>query len=176
MRDIHVARDGLDTNPGTRERPLATLHAARGIVRALKGSGNGPIRVLVHAGTHYLGSTLELGPEDSGTPDAPVTWLAAPESHVTLSGGTRFACRWRPYRGGIAVCEVPAGGPLDFGQLFVDGARAWETGRAERVPWLADGGAGLRLRRLGMKGQLRIDAALGLVDGNRAVSLGWQIP
>jgi hypothetical protein len=68
-------------------------------------------------------------------------------------------------------------GPLGLGwALFVDGARAWETGRAERVPWLADGGAGLRLRRLGMKGQLRIDAALGLVDGNRAVSLGWQIP
>ncbi len=68
-------------------------------------------------------------------------------------------------------------GPLGLGwAFFVDGARAWETGRAERVPWQADGGAGLRLRRLGMRGQLRIDAALGLVDGNRAVSLGWQIP
>ncbi len=68
-------------------------------------------------------------------------------------------------------------GPLELGwAFFVDGARAWETGRADRVPWQADGGAGLRLRRLGMKGQLRIDAALGMVDGSSAISLGWQLP
>jgi hypothetical protein len=35
---------------------------------------------------------------------------------------------------------------------------------------------GLRLRGLGMKGQLRIDAAHGFEDGKSAVSVGWQIP
>jgi hypothetical protein len=68
-------------------------------------------------------------------------------------------------------------GPLQLGwALFVDVAKPWNTGRAGRTPWQADGGAGVRLRGLGMKGQLRIDAARGFDDGNSAVSVGWQIP
>ena len=68
-------------------------------------------------------------------------------------------------------------GPLRLGwALFVDGAKPWDTGRAGRIPWQVDGGTGLRLRGLGMKGQLRIDAARGFEDGNSAVSVGWQIP
>ncbi len=68
-------------------------------------------------------------------------------------------------------------GAVQFGWiLFVDGARPWDTGRAGRVPWQVDGGAGLRLKGLGVAGQLRIDAARGFADGNSAVSVGWQIP
>jgi hypothetical protein len=68
-------------------------------------------------------------------------------------------------------------GPLRLGwALFVDGAKPWDTGRAGRIPWQVDGGTGLRLRSLGMKGQLRIDAACGFEDGNSALSVGWQIP
>jgi hypothetical protein len=68
-------------------------------------------------------------------------------------------------------------GPLQLGwALFVDGAKPWDTGRASRIPWQVDGGTGLRLRGLGMKGQLRIDAARGFDDGNSAVSIGWEIP
>ncbi len=60
--------------------------------------------------------------------------------------------------------------------IFLDSARAWDTGQAGPRPWQVDGGTGLRLRGLGMKGQLRIDAARGFEDGNSAVSVGWQIP
>jgi hypothetical protein len=67
-------------------------------------------------------------------------------------------------------------GPLRLGwALFIDGAKPWDTGRTGRVPWQVDGGTGLRLRSLGLKGQLRIDAARGFEDGNSAVSLAWQI-
>ncbi len=68
-------------------------------------------------------------------------------------------------------------GPLRLGwALFIDGARAGETARSGANPWQVDGGAGLRLRSLGMKGQLRIDAARGLTDGASAVSIDWQVP
>ena len=68
-------------------------------------------------------------------------------------------------------------GLLQFGwALFIDGAKPWATGQADGIPWQVDGGAGLRVRGLGMRGQLRIDAARGFIDGNSAVSLGWQIP
>jgi hypothetical protein len=68
-------------------------------------------------------------------------------------------------------------GPLRLGcALFVDAARPWDTGRAGKTPWQVDGGTGLRLRGLGLKGQLRIDAAHGFEDGSSALSAGWQIP
>jgi hypothetical protein len=68
-------------------------------------------------------------------------------------------------------------GPLRLGwALFVDGARPWGTGGNGRTPWQLDVGTGIRLRGLGMKGRIRIDAARGLVDGESAVSIGWQIP
>jgi hypothetical protein len=60
--------------------------------------------------------------------------------------------------------------------LFVDGAKPWDTGLNGRIPWQVDGGTGLRVRGLGMQGQLRIDAARGFNDGNSAISIGWQIP
>ncbi|MFO7652316.1 MAG: C39 family peptidase [Candidatus Krumholzibacteriia bacterium] len=66
-------------------------------------------------------------------------------------------------------------GPVQFGwAVFVDGARPWHTGRAERVPWQVDGGLGLRLRSVGLKGQLRIDVAHGFTDGHRAGSVAWE--
>jgi hypothetical protein len=68
-------------------------------------------------------------------------------------------------------------GPVQLGwALFVDGAKAWERGLDGYVPWQVDGGAGLRLRGLGARGQFRIDAALGFEDGSAAMSIAWQIP
>jgi len=68
-------------------------------------------------------------------------------------------------------------GPLRLGwALFVDGAKPWDTGRADRVPAQLDAGTGLRLQGLGMKGRFRVDAARGLEDGNSAVSIGWEVP
>lgn len=66
-------------------------------------------------------------------------------------------------------------GPVQLGEaLFLDGARAWGTGRPGGSRWQLDGGGGLRLRGLGQSGQFRIDVARGLVDGKFAASVAWQ--
>jgi hypothetical protein len=68
-------------------------------------------------------------------------------------------------------------GPLRLGwALFVDTAKPWDTGRADRVRWQVDAGTGLRVRSLGTRGQLRIDAASALGSGSSAISIEWQIP
>lgn len=123
--DLYLAPNGRDDNPGTVERPLATLARAQEVVRALKKKGEGAVTVLVRGGTYYLDRPLVFGPGDSGAPGAPVTCAAYPGERVTLSGGRRLACRWRPYSDGIMMCELPAvkEGTLDFTQLFVDGKR-----------------------------------------------------
>jgi hypothetical protein len=53
----------------------------------------------VHGGTWYLEQPLVLGPGDSGTPNAPVTYAAAPGETAILSGGLRLDCRWTAYGG-----------------------------------------------------------------------------
>ena len=93
---VHVATDGDDRNPGTADRPLATLAAARDRVRTEKASRGGPITVVVRGGTYYLPETLALTPEDSGSATAPI---------VYLRGGRRNA---RPQRRGQAGVELAA--------------------------------------------------------------------
>jgi len=36
--DLHIALNGADTNPGTKEKPLASLAAARDAIRKLNGA------------------------------------------------------------------------------------------------------------------------------------------
>jgi len=123
--ELYVATDGDDRNPGTESRPLATLHRAKEVVRQLRQFRREEVRVVVREGTYYLGESLVFGSEDSGTGEAPVVYAAYPGELVTLSGGTRLDCNWRPYKNGIMMCKLPAAakGELDFTQLFVNGSR-----------------------------------------------------
>ena len=90
-----------------------------------------PVRVVLRAGTYYLDSPLELGPEDSGSRDAPVVYAAAAGETVTLSGGRRLrGGRWGEVNGHKAwtvdIPEVKAGS-WRFRQLFVNGGRRPRT-------------------------------------------------
>ena len=123
---LWVAPGGDDRNPGTKERPLATLAGAREAVRGLRQAGElpGPVTVTVRAGTYYLGAPLTLGPEDSGTEQCPITWRAAEGEAVTLSGG-RVISGWKQGAGKIWTAHLPdvAAGKWDFRELFVNGKR-----------------------------------------------------
>jgi peptidase C39-like protein len=70
--------------------------------------------------------------------------------------------RWGPIRMGVAG--------------FVDAARPGNLppGRPD-VPALVDAGVGLRLAGLGSEGDLSVDAAHGLTDGESALSLVWRV-
>ena len=120
VNSLHVSISGSDNNPGTPQLPFATLHGAQQAVREVK-KANVPTTVVVHAGTYYLESPLTFGPEDSGSPGGRIKYAAQPGEAVTLSGGVRLACNWRPYRDGIMMASVQRG--LDFTQLFVNGKR-----------------------------------------------------
>ncbi len=120
---LYVATTGSDDNPGTLQQPFASLEKAKKAVR--ENTAPGPVRVLLREGTYYLKQPFELGPGDSATADAPVTYAAYPGERVTLSGGRRLDCHWRAYENGIMMCELPEakGGKLVFTQLFVNGKR-----------------------------------------------------
>ena len=118
--EFYVAPTGSDANPGTKDKPFATVARARDAVRQL-GPRRGAATVVLRGGTHTLPETLVLGPEDSGTKDAPVTYAAAPGEQPVLSGGSRLELTWKPYKGPILQAAVPKGTTTD--QLFVNGER-----------------------------------------------------
>jgi hypothetical protein len=122
---LYVATDGDDRNPGTQQRPLATLDRARDAVRELKKRTHGPITIWVRKGTYYLSRSLTFEPEDSGSSGQHITYAAYEGELATLSGGRRLKCHWKPYRDSIMKCELPAvkAGQLKFTQLFVNGKR-----------------------------------------------------
>jgi hypothetical protein len=117
-KDIYVAPDGRDDNPGTSARPLRTLTVAREQARPF--AGRQPVTVHLAQGTYYLPETLSFTSEDSGTAIAPVTYLGDVKS-VVISGGTRLDLKWEPFHDGIMQAWTPPALAMD--QLFVNGRR-----------------------------------------------------
>src|SRR5580704_12957700 len=106
--------------------PFATIQQAKEAVRELKGKQGPkePITVIVRGGKYYLEQTLVFGPEDSGTPEFPVSYSAATGEKVILSGGQKVT-GWKPYKGQIlqTALQGSKGGKWRFRQLFFNGRR-----------------------------------------------------
>ncbi len=102
---FHVAPGGSDAwsgklaaaNPQGNDGPLATLEQARLQIRKLNQGGGlprGGVEVVVHNPLCELAQTFALAAEDSGTPEAPVSYRAATSQAVRISGGRQVA-NWR---------------------------------------------------------------------------------
>jgi hypothetical protein len=122
-REYYVAIEGDDANPGTKEKPVATLARARDLIQHLQKAT--AITVWVRGGTHYLSESLEFVSHDSGVEKGPITYSAFPGERVTISGGIQLECDWQPFRDGIMMCQLSQveSNDLAFDQLFVNGKR-----------------------------------------------------
>ncbi|MDH3581505.1 MAG: PDZ domain-containing protein, partial [Hyphomicrobiales bacterium] len=116
-----VDPSGSDANPGSLKKPFKTLAHAQAEVRANSRRGKQPLTVYLREGTYYLDDTLVFTAEDSGAPDAPVTWSAYKGEKVVLSGGQRLTLRWEPYREGIFRAKTSDALKID--ELFINGQR-----------------------------------------------------
>jgi hypothetical protein len=116
--DLHVDPTGNDANPGTADKPLQTFAAA--VTAARPHAGKEPVKVLFHAGTYYLAAPIVFTAADSGTKAAPVSYLAAGDGEVVISGGRALTgLTWRDEAGGIKAADIPA--DLATDQVFVNG-------------------------------------------------------
>ena len=113
--EFFVSPSGDDANPGTLQRPFATLARAQRAARAAPR----PVMVYVRGGIYYLDRTLVFTAADSGKPDAAVTYRAYENERAVISGAFPLKLHWTDHQGGIKKAKVPPGTRTD--QLFVNG-------------------------------------------------------
>jgi hypothetical protein len=130
--EFFVAPAGQDTNPGTLERPFATLERARDAVRQLRQAGGKPsggATIWIRGGDYLRTAALELSAADSGTAEAPIVWRAWQDESVRLLGG-RVLSGFQPVtdpavlnrldekaRSGVRQVDLRAMGITEFGQM-----------------------------------------------------------
>jgi len=88
--EVYVSPQGSDANPGTKRKPVATLEAARNLVRKLRSSGalsQQGLTVWVAKGRYDQEQPLLLGENDSGLPASPIVWRAVKSGTVSITGG-----------------------------------------------------------------------------------------
>ncbi len=145
---FYVAPDGSDANPGTRDKPFATLERARDAIRALKakrGLPRGGATVFVRGGVYRRSSTFELTDADSGRADAPIVYRAALGETPRFLGSVRLT-GFRPVRdpavlqrlpeasrGRVFELDMKAAGVSDLGELKV---RGYGFARYPTNPWV----------------------------------------
>ncbi|HUS80278.1 MAG TPA: right-handed parallel beta-helix repeat-containing protein, partial [Armatimonadota bacterium] len=127
--DFHVATNGNDGWSGTRaepdaagaDGPFATIARAQ---QAVRETGRRPLTVLVRGGVYRLREALVFTADDSGTPDAPVTYAAWPGETPVISGGVPVT-GWEQGPGELWQAKITAvaQGTRYFRQLFVNGQR-----------------------------------------------------
>ncbi|MBM3474686.1 MAG: hypothetical protein FJX75_15590 [Armatimonadetes bacterium] len=100
---------GRSGEVGAPNGPFATLARARDEVRKLKAAGQLPEGAVVNvaSGLYEFRETLKLGPEDSGTEQAPIVYRGVGDEKPILTGG-KVLTGWREYEKGILWCDLKA--------------------------------------------------------------------
>ncbi len=138
--DLHVSPAGSDANPGSPEKPLATLARAVQLSRTAK-----PARILLYTG-RYHNTSVELTSADSG-----LTIEAAPGARPLLLGGIPLS-GWAKDGDRFHAAPLPPGRATEPRVLIVNGrfcprARFPESGVLSHestfnVPWMSTTGGG----------------------------------
>ena len=130
--EFFVSSRGSDRNPGSRQKPFASLEKARDAVRGIRKRRSlpaGGVSVTIMAGEYPLRETFVLTKEDSGTADSPIVYRASRKGSARFNGGTRLtgfvpvsdpgvlARLPEVARGKVLQCDLKANGVTNCGTL-----------------------------------------------------------
>jgi hypothetical protein len=124
---FYIAPDGIDTNPGTKEKPVASLNAARDRIREWKKKNqiSDTVFVMVKGGQYFLKEPFVLENEDSGTKQFPVVYFAKQGASPVFNGGIQIR-GFKKLSDGTWYVKIPEVKYWNwhFEQLYVNGRRA----------------------------------------------------
>ncbi|OGV43871.1 MAG: hypothetical protein A2X48_05240 [Lentisphaerae bacterium GWF2_49_21] len=130
--ELFVSETGNDKNPGTSEKPFATLEKARDKIRELRKTGtlSSDTAPVVHvSGRFEMKSSLKFTKEDSGTPGQPLIFRSTQKEKAVITGGKKITnfkpvtdetalSRLRPEaKGKVFQSDLKELGISDFGTL-----------------------------------------------------------
>jgi hypothetical protein len=124
--DFYVSPTGDDKNPGTKDRPFATITKARDAVRKIIEKGlTKSISVYLRDGRYQISEPIIFDCSDSGTEDFNITYTAYPDERPVISGG-KVITGWKVNadRNWTAKIKDVESGNWNFRELFVNGRRA----------------------------------------------------
>ncbi len=127
---LYVSPQGSDSwsgrlaepNAEKTDGPLARVQRAAELIKTLRITGS--VKVLLRGGTYYIEKPIVLGPEHSGTKDAPTIFAAYPGEKPIISGG-RAITGWKKPDGPLwtTAIEDVKRGQWYFRELFLNGRR-----------------------------------------------------
>jgi hypothetical protein len=124
---IYVSLPGNDSNPGSADKPLATLNAAVLKAREMRKAGESaqPFEIIVSGGEYFMLQPLVLTVEDSGTEKSPLVICGEQGEKAIIRGGVPVE-GWEKVNPNLWRSFIPqvAYNNLYFEQLYVNGERA----------------------------------------------------
>ena len=124
---IFLSPNGNDSNPGTIDKPLASLTGARDKVREMRKNGqvSGPISVVALPGDYFMMQPLELTIVDSGTPASALSFTSEPGKKAVFRGGVEIT-NFEKVNDKLWKAFIPNTAYYNyyFEQLYVNGKRA----------------------------------------------------
>ncbi|MEN8230657.1 MAG: right-handed parallel beta-helix repeat-containing protein, partial [Bacteroidota bacterium] len=119
--EIYVSPHGNDSAGGKQSTPVATLHHAAALAK--EKTGKVPVTIFLSGGDYHLKEPLELGVDDGGSAEMPVSWKAMPGEKPVISGGISVR-DWKQEDDGSWSALLPADFHGDFRSFYVNGKRA----------------------------------------------------
>ena len=119
-----VAPNGDDTNPGTIERPFASIDRARIAVRE-RTNADKDIVVFIRGGKYYLDKPIVFDEFDSAKEGFTITYCAYANEKPVVVGGKRLN-NWKKVSDGVYKTLIDIEDE-DFFHIFENGKRAFEA-------------------------------------------------
>jgi hypothetical protein len=118
----HVAVNGDDANPGTEDRPFATIEHARDVIRTISSNMQSPIEVIIHGGTYSISQPIKFTQNDSGQNGYDIIYRAAEGETPIFSGGVNVT-NWEKIPNS-PIWKARLQNIKTFRQMYVNGIRA----------------------------------------------------
>lgn len=128
---FYVAVNGSDYNPGTSDRPFATIEKARNVIRTINKTMRGSVVVYIHGGTYLVSRPIQFSQEDSGENGYDIVYRAVEGESPVFSGGVEVR-GWQQLPNS-RIWKTNLGNVKDFRQLYVNGIRAQRAASQEPI-------------------------------------------